>query len=410
MSLNERNKVNAPDSEYARLRERLQSSGRDVEAIEEKLATLVIETPSWGYGDSGTRFGVFPQPGRPRDVFERIEDAALIQRFSGTAAAVALHFPWDRVQDLAELRDAIGEAGLTVGAINPNLFQDRDYRLGSLTNPDAGIRAKALDHLRECVEIATALDATAQSLWLADGTNYPGQDDLGARRDRLEEALGALYAELPPSQELLIEYKFFEPAFYATDLADWGSALLIAQQLGERAKVLVDLGHHAQGVNVEQIVNLLARAGKLGGFHFNNRKYADDDLIVGSVNPFELFLIFVELTSRGRELPRLTIDQSHNVEEKLAAMLRSVLNLQETYAKALLVDRGALAEAQRAGDVLAGHELLLDAFSTDVRPLCAHVRSSLGAAADPIAALAASASVRRRIDERASDMTVERLR
>ena len=279
-------------SEYQPLARRLADSGRDVAAIERAMAAFAVETPSWGYGDSGTRFGVFPQPGRPRDVFEKIADAAEVHRLTGTAPAVAFHFPWDAVDNLEELSEQLGEAGLRAGAVNPNLFQDPDYKLGSLTNPDPGIRRKAVEHLLGCVQIASELGSTAQSLWLADGTNYAGQDDLRARRDRLQEGLAEYYAALPAEQELLVEYKFFEPAFYATDIADWGSALLLCMALGERARVLVDLGHHAQGVNVEQIVGIIAREDRLGGFHFNNRKYADDDLIVGSVNPLELFLIF----------------------------------------------------------------------------------------------------------------------
>ena len=361
---------------------------------------LVIETPSWGYGDSGTRFGVFPQPGRPRDVYEKLEDAAEVHRLTGTAGAVALHFPWDAVDDYAQLRAEIERRGLRVGAVNPNLFEDPDYKLGSVTHPDARVRDKSVAHLLECLEIATALGASAQSLWLADGTNYPGQDDLRERRRRMLDCLGRVYAELPAEQEFLVEYKFFEPAFYATDLADWGSALLVCQRLGERAKVLVDLGHHAQGTNIEQIVAFLADEGRLGGFHFNNRKYADDDLIVGSVNPFELFLVFVELAA-GERLPRLTIDQSHNVEAKVEAMVLSVVNLQEAYAKALLVDRAALHAAQQAGDVLRGHELLLGAYKTDVRAECAAARAALGAAEDPIATLRASGYVDRAARDRA---------
>lgn len=376
-------------SAYHSLVQRLTDSGRDVAAVQCALAGFAVETPSWGYGDSGTRFGVFPQPGRPRDIFERIDDAAEVHRLTGTAPAVALHFPWDSVENPDELSNHVHERGLRVGAVNPNLFQDPDYKLGSITNPDSGIRRKALDHLLDCVAIATRLGATAQSLWLADGTNYPGQDDLTARRERLEAALAELYAALPEAQELLVEYKFFEPAFYATDIADWGSALLLCQRTGERARVLVDLGHHAQGVNVEQIVALLGRQGRLGGFHFNNRKYADDDLIVGSVNPLELFLIFAELGAGDVGLPRLTIDQSHNVEAKVEAMVVSVLNLQESFAKSLLIDRAGLAQAQADGDVLRGHELLMDAYSTDVRPLCARVRVQRGAAADPIGELRA---------------------
>ena len=373
-----------------------------------RLSRLAIETPSWGYGDSGTRFGVFPQPGRPRDVYERIDDAAEVHRLTGTAPAVALHFPWDAVDDLGELRAHIEARGLRVGAVNPNLFQDPDYKLGSVTHPDDAVRERAVAHLLECVEIAAALGSTAQSLWLADGTNYAGQDDLRARRKRMLDALGRVYSAMPADQELLVEYKFFEPAFYATDLADWGSALLACQKLGERAKVLVDLGHHAQGTNVEQIVALLADEGRLGGFHFNNRKYADDDLIVGSVNPFELFLIFCELVASPGALPRLTIDQSHNVEAKVEAMVLSVVNLQEAYAKALLVDREALATAQSAGDVLGGHEVLLDAYRTDVRPLCAAARAGLGAAEDPVAALRASGYAARVATERASHQEITR--
>jgi L-rhamnose isomerase/sugar isomerase len=369
-------------------------------AAEDALGRLVIETPSWGYGDSGTRFGTFPQPGRPRDAFERIDDAAEVHRVTGSAGAVALHFPWDAVEDYAALREHIEARGLRVGAVNPNLFQDPDYKLGSITHPDASVRDKAVEHLIECVGIAAELGASAQSLWFADGTNYPGQDDLRERRRRLLHSLGRVYAGLPDDQELLVEYKLFEPAFYATDLADWGSAVLACQRLGERARVLVDLGHHAQGTNVEQIVALLADEGRLGGFHFNNRKYADDDLIVGSVNPFELFLIFCELAATPGPLPRLTIDQAHNVEAKVEAMVLSVVNLQEAYAKALLVDRDALHGAQQAGDVLGGHEVLLDAYRTDVRPLCARARAAAGAAEDPVAEVRASGYAARMAAER----------
>jgi L-rhamnose isomerase/sugar isomerase len=377
-----------------------------IDTVERAIGELVIETPSWGYSDSGTRFGVFPQPGRPRDVHERIDDAAEVHRLTGTAGAVALHFPWDSTDDYGALRAHIEQSGLRVGAVNPNLFQDPDYKLGSVTHPDARVREKAVAHLIECLAIAGELGSGAQSLWLADGTNYPGQDDLRERRHRLLDALATVYSELPSEQELLVEYKLFEPAFYATDLADWGSSLLICQKLGDRARVLVDLGHHAQGTNIEQIVALLGEEGRLGGFHFNNRKYADDDLIVGSVNPFELFLIFFELA--GAPLPRLTIDQAHNVEAKVEAMVLSVVNLQEAYAKALLVDRTALRDAQQAGDVLGAHEVLLDAYRTDVRPLCARVRAALGAAEDPIAALRASGYAERRAAERDTPQEITR--
>jgi L-rhamnose isomerase/sugar isomerase len=373
------------------------------DATEQALGALEIETPSWGYGDSGTRFATFRQAGRPRNVFDRIDDAAEVHRLTGTAPAVALHFPWDRVDDLTAVRAHAEARGLRIGAVNPNLFQDPDYKLGSVTHADAAIRRKATDHLLECVEIARELGSTTQSLWFADGTNYAGQDDMSERRQRMLACLEEVYAALPPDQELLLEYKPFEPAFYATDIADWGSALLICQKLGERANVLIDLGHHAQGTNVEQIVAILRGERRLGGFHFNNRKYADDDLIVGSVNPFELFLIFAEL---GNEVPRLTIDQAHNVEAKVEAMVLSVVNLQEACVKAALVDREALAAAQRAGDVLGAHEVLLDAFRTDVRPLCAQVRARLGAAEDPVAELRASGYTERMAAERGTTVSL----
>ena len=374
-------------------------------AAEQALGALEIETPSWGYGDSGTRFAVFQHAGRPRDVFERIDDAAEVHRLTGAAPAVALHFPWDQVDDLSALRDHAEAVGLRIGAINPNLFQDAEYMLGSVTHPDQAIRSKAIAHLLECVEIAAELGSTAQSLWLADGTNYAGQDDLRTRRRRMLEALHEVYTALPANQQLLLEYKFFEPSFYATDLADWGSSLLICQKLGDRARVLVDMGHHPQGANIEQIVAILDEEGRLGGFHFNNRKYADDDVIVGSVNPFELFLVFCELAAAGPVLPRLTIDQAHNVEPKVEAMVLSVVNIQEAYAKALLVDREALATCQAAGDVLGGHEVLLDAFRIDVRPLCARVRAARGAAEDPIAALRSNGYVARVTRERGATVT-----
>jgi len=380
----------------------------DDHAIEQALAAFSVETPSWGYGDSGTRFGVFPQPGRPRDVFEKLEDAAEVNRLTGAAAGVALHFPWDAVADYAELRACAEGHDLHIGAVNPNLFQDDDYKLGSITNPDARVRRKALAHLLECVEIARALGSSAQSLWFADGTNYAGQDDIGGRRERMLDCLMELYAALPYEQELLVEYKPFEPAFYATDIPDWGSALLICQQLGERARVLIDLGHHLHGTNVEQIVSQLAAVERLGGLHFNNRKYADDDLIVGSTNPFELFLIFCELIGSGRALPRLTIDQSHNVEAKVEAMVLSVVNLQEAYAKALRVDRVALAARQLEGDVLGGHEVLLAAYNSDVRPLCAKVREARGAAADPIAELRSSGYLAQAAERRAAAAPITR--
>ena len=376
---------------------RLAERGDDIARVESALCAQELEVPSWAFGNSGTRFAVFAQAGVPRDPFEKLEDAAEVHRLTGIAPSVALHIPWDRVESPGALSERAAELGLRFGAINPNLFQEPDYKLGSLCNPDAAVRRKAVAHIRECIDIATQLGSGAISLWLADGTNYPGQDSLSARRRRLLETLREVYDALGEGQRLLVEYKLYEPAFYATDLADWGSALLVCQELGERAQVLVDLGHHAQGVNIEQIVALLYGAGRLGGFHFNDRKYGDDDLIVGSIDPFQLFRLFHELVEVGALASGvgLTVDQSHNVEPKIEAMIQTVLNLQEAYAKALLVDAAELARAQAEGDVLAANRVLTDAYNTDVRPLCAKVRADLGAAADPIASLRAGGYVAR---------------
>jgi L-rhamnose isomerase/sugar isomerase len=377
----------------------LRVTGSDESALDllAELRRLEIETPSWGYGNSGTRFHVFPWPGAARDVHERIADAALVHRLTGACPSVALHIPWDRVDDWGELRQFAEEQGIRIGAINPNVFGEDQYRLGSLCHPDPAVRKEALDHCLDCVEIAQRVGSTVISLWLADGTNYAGQDDLRARFRRLNDALGELYGALPDGMRLLIEYKFFEPGFYSTDLPDWGTAALVCSKLGPQAQVLVDTGHHPQGTNVEQIVALLLEEGLLGGFHFNNRKYADDDLIVGSVDPFELFRIMGEIAAARRdpataataEAIAFMVDQSHNVEGKVDAMIQSVVNIQTAYAKALLVDRSRLEEAQREGDVLGAHRVLLEAYETDVRPLLARLRAELGLAADPFEAFRA---------------------
>jgi len=367
----------------------------------DRLDRLEIETPSWGYGNSGTRFHVYPWPGAAHTVEERIADAALVHRLTGCCPRVAIHIPWDRVDDYGALARLAVSEGVVLGAVNPNLFGDDDYRLGSLCSPDDGVRAKALRHLAECVEIARSVDSKLISLWLADGTSYAGQDDLRGRYDRLVRGLEETYALLDPEMALLVEYKFFEPAFYSTDLPDWGTAALLCRRLGPQARVLVDTGHHPQGTNIEQIVARLLAEDLLGGFHFNNRKYADDDLIVGSVDPFELFRIMAELT-HGDELDRvaLLIDQSHNVEGKIDAMIQSVVNIQTAYAKALLLDRSRLAEAQMVGDVLGAHRVLLDAYETDVRPLLARYRERRGLSADPVTAFRDGGYAEQRIAER----------
>jgi L-rhamnose isomerase/sugar isomerase len=374
---------------YSLLASQLAGKGLDVEAVKRALKAQRVETPSWGYGDSGTRFKTFPWPGAARDVRERLADAAMVHRLTGICPAVALHIPWDAVADWAGLKAYAESLGVRMGAINPNLFQDDDYKLGSVCHYDPAVRRRAVEHMLECVEIAEATGSSLLSLWFADGTNYPGQDLMVERRHRLLESLRQVYAAMPAGMRMLIEYKFFEPAFYHTDLADWGMAYAVALKLGPQAQVLVDTGHHAQGTNVEHIVAILLDEGKLGGFHFNARKYADDDLIVGSVNPLELFLIYNELVAApeaARDVVYM-IDQSHNIEPKIEAMVQSVLNVQAAYARALIVDRPALAERQAAGDVLGAHRTLTDAFDTDVRPLLAQVRVEMGVHPDPIVAL-----------------------
>ncbi len=361
----------------------------DVEQVIQRLIQQRIETPSWGYGDSGTRFHVFTQQGAAKNVYQRLEDAAQVHKVTGIAPSAALHIPWDYVEDWPALHRHAQEVGIELGAINPNLFQDDAYKLGSLTNPDAAVREKAVGHMKECVDIMRELDSDLLSLWLPDGTNYPGQDDFRSRKRRLEESLEEVMDYMDPHMTLLIEYKFFEPAFYHTDLADWGSAVLLAHKLGPRAKALVDLGHHPLAANIEQIVAFLIDEDKLGGFHFNNRKYADDDLTVGSINPYELFLIYNELAAGEADGDldiAYMIDQSHNIKPKVEAMVQSVLNIQETYAKALLVDRKTLRESQRQGDVVACEELLLKAYRTDVTPLLHRVREAMGIDPDPLQA------------------------
>jgi L-rhamnose isomerase/sugar isomerase len=373
--------------------ESLERRGIAVAAVLDEIRRFTIETPSWGYGNSGTRFKVFPWPGAARNLREKLADAAMVHKMTGVCPSVAIHIPWDKEDDWGAAKEYAASLGLRIGAVNPNLFQDDMYRLGSLCHPDEGVRRQAIAHMHECIRIAQQVDSDIISLWLADGTNYPGQDDLRARKRRLQDALAATYAALAPGQRLLIEYKFFEPAFYQTDLADWGMSYTMATHLGPQAQVLVDTGHHPQGTNIAHIVAFLLDEGRLGGFHFNDRKYADDDLIVGSLHPFELFLILNELVAARRD-PAVTgadrvaymLDQSHNIEPKIEATIQSVLHVQTAYAKALLVDRTALAEAQEAGDILRGYRVLRDAYETDVRPLLAQARQQMGIDPDPIAA------------------------
>ncbi|AKN74296.1 rhamnose isomerase [Streptomyces sp. PBH53] len=374
----------------------------DLAAVKAALKTQAVETPSWAYGNSGTRFKVFAQAGVPRSPWEKLQDAAQVHAVTGVAPTVALHIPWDTVEDYAALAKYAEERGVRLGAINSNTFQDDDYKLGSICHPDAAVRRKAVDHLLRCVDIMDATGSRDLKLWFADGTNYPGQDDIRARQDRLAQGLAEVYARLGEGQRMLLEYKFFEPAFYTTDVPDWGTAYAHCLKLGDRARVVVDTGHHAPGTNIEFIVATLLREGKLGGFDFNSRFYADDDLMVGAADPFQLFRIMYEVVRGGGFGPDVAfmLDQCHNIEPKIPAIIRSVMNVQEATAKALLVDREALAAAQGAGDVLGANAVLMDAYNTDVRGLLAELREESGLDPDPMAAYARSGWAEKIVAER----------
>jgi len=372
--------------------------------VQAQLRRQQIETPSWAYGNSGTRFKVFAQPGVPRTVTEKIDDAAQVHTFTGIAPSIALHIPWDQVDDYAALAKYAAKAGVRLGTINANVFQDDDYKLGSVTNPDSAIRRKAVDHLLHCVDVMDQTGSRDLKLWFSDGTNYPGQDDIRDRQDRLAEALATVYERLGEHQRLLLEYKLFEPAFYTTDVPDWGTSFAHCLQLGDRAVVCVDTGHHAPGTNIEFIVAFLLRAGKLGAFDFNSRFYADDDLMVGAADPFQLFRIMYEVIRGGGLEPEAGIafmlDQCHNIELKIPGQIRSVCNVQEATAKALLVDREALRVAQHSGDVLAANDVFMDAYHTDVRPLLAELRQQSGLDPDPVRAYRRSGYQERIVAER----------
>ncbi|MDF2651848.1 MAG: sugar isomerase [Paenibacillus sp.] len=384
------------DKAYALFAEQQANRGIDLAAVKAKLKALKVETPSWGYGDSGTRFKVYKQNGVPRNPFEKFEDAAQVHKLTGVCPSVAIHIPWDKVDDYAKLRQHASDLGVSIGAVNPNLFQEDDYIFGSVTNSNEAIRRKATDHLLECVDIAKTVGSDVLSLWFADGSNYPGQVDIRARKTWMYEALKEMYGAMTPNMRMLIEYKFYEPAFYHTDLADWGMAFNLANKLGPQAEVLVDTGHHPQGTNIEHIVTYLLDENKLGGFHFNSRKYGDDDLIVGSVNPYELFLIFYQIIDAANDKnPQIRqaadniaymIDQSHNIERKIPAMLRSVLNVQTQYAKALLINLDEVRDAQERQDVLGAEDAVRKAFEFDVTPLLQAVREEIGVPVDPMKA------------------------
>jgi len=358
------------------------------------LALQEIEIPSWAFSNTGTRFRVFGQPGVPRTVFEKLQDAAKVHELTGIAPRVAVHYPWDKTDDYDHMRSFAADLGVELGTLNSNTFQDEDYKYGSVTHSDPKIRQKAIDHHFECIDIMHKTGSRDLKIWLADGTNYPGQDDMRGRQDRLADSLQKIYAHMSDDQRLILEYKFFEPAFYHTDVPDWGTSFAHCLALGDRAKVCLDTGHHAPGTNIEFIVAQLIRLGKLGSFDFNSRFYADDDLIVGSADPYQLFRIMVEVV-RGGALDKgsevaFMLDQCHNIEEKLPAQIRSVLNIQEMTARALLLDRDALTEAQLAGDVMGANDIFMNAFYVDVRPQLATWRASRGLPEDPVAHYMAS--------------------
>ena len=373
------------------------------------LDNFRIEIPSWGFANTGTRFGKFVQPAAARTIAEKFADAAEVHRLTGATPTLALHVLWDLpsgASDVPEVKQLEEHFGIRSGSINPNLFEDQGYKFGSLCNPSAAIRQQALEHLLASIEIAKALDSRDISLWMADGSNYPGTQSMRKRIGWLEEALQVAHSHLAPEQRLLVEYKPFEPAFYHTDIADWGMASHLARQAGPQARVLVDTGHHYNAQNIEQIVAWLLHTGMLGGFHFNDRRYADDDLTLGSIDPYQIFRIFHEIHCAESEgLPHAVaymIDQSHNLKGKIEAMIQTVLTAQELYLKALLIDRNKLAELQQSCELVAAEELYRGAFWYDVRPLTRAWREARGLPADPLEALRSSGYVERVARERAN--------
>jgi len=388
------------ERDYDALAERLARRGRRAETVLEAVGRFAVAVPSWALGTGGTRFGRFPGPGEPRTLAEKLADAAVVHRLTGAAPRVSLHIPWDEPDDVPALRAFAAEIGLGFDTVNSNTFQDQpgqrlSYKLGSFSHVDPAVRRQAVEHHLHVIEVGQALGAEAITVWLADGSNYPGQMSLRKSFERVLDGLRDVYAALPAGWRLFTEHKPYEPAFYATVVQDWGSSLLLAQALGERAQCLVDLGHHLPNTNIELVVARLLGAGKLGGFHFNDSKYGDDDLTAGSFKPYGLFLIFHELVLAERERlagfrPAYMIDQSHNIKDPIEDLLQTVDQLQLAYAKAQLVDHAALAAHQESGDVLLAERALKDAFETDARPLVAEARRRAGAALDPVLAFRAS--------------------
>ncbi len=377
---------------YDLLTEQLDKKGLAPAAIKEHLKNQVIELPSWAVGNSGTRYGTFRDPGAALTIWDKIDDCAEIQRRVGICPKMASHVLWDVTDDgkYTPVKEYAESKGMSIGTVHPNTFMGQQFRFGSVCNPFEEVRRSTLDHFRDCVRITREMGSKSIGIWLADGTNYPGQDNLFERKHRLEEGLEDLYFAMDPDMTMFVEYKPFEPAFYTTDIMDWGMSLLVCNKLGDRAKVLVDLGHHLPGVNIEQIIAILLDEKKLGGFHLNNCKYADDDLMVGSINPLELFLIYAQLTEKEKHGDRdditYMLDQSHNIEPSIEGIIQSVMNTQTAFAKALIIDRKSLTVAQQEGDVMMANRILMDAYETDVRSLLAEVRLEMGIDPDPLLA------------------------
>ncbi|MBR0688256.1 L-rhamnose catabolism isomerase [Bradyrhizobium manausense] len=400
----------ATTEDFDALKRALARHGIDAEVLVQKVMAFGVAIPTWGVGTGGTRFARFPGPGEPRNVFEKIDDCAVIQQLARATPTVSPHIPWDKVDDYGALREQAATHGLAFDAVNSNTFQDQpgqelSYKFGSLSHTDARVRVQAIAHNVECIEIGRKLGSKALTVWIADGSNFAGQSNLTKALDRYVDAMREIVAALPADWRVFLEHKLYEPAFYSTVISDWGTSFAVAQELGPKAYCLVDLGHHAPNVNIEQIVARLVRFNKLAGFHFNDSKYGDDDLDSGSVDPFRLFLVFNELIDAERRraegfAPAYMIDQSHNVTDPIESLMQSAIELQRAYAQALIVDRAALEAAQEANDALGAHLELKRAFTTDVSPLLAVARMRAGGAIAPIAAYRASGYRGRKAMER----------
>jgi L-rhamnose isomerase/sugar isomerase len=380
-------------ADYDALGERLARRGIDIDAIKAKIAAFGVAIPSWGVGTGGTRFARFPGPGEPRDIFDKLDDCAVIHRLTGATPSVSLHIPWDKAAP-ADLNAKADEHGLAFDAMNSNTFQDQpgqthSYKFGSLSHTDAATRAQAVEHNLECIEIGKTIGSKALTVWIGDGSNFPGQTNFTRQFERYLDAMKTVYAALPDDWRIFTEHKMYEPAFYSTVVQDWGTNYLIAQELGPKAWCLVDLGHHAPNVNIEMIVARLIQFGKLGGFHFNDSKYGDDDLDAAAIDPYRLFLVFNELVDAEQRRatgfdPAHMLDQSHNVTDPIESLMVSAIEVQRAYAQALLVDRAALEAYQQANDALMATQTLKAAFTTDVEPILAMTRHDKGAAIDPV--------------------------